>query len=119
MKFNRKIPTAGQVGYHPVHMMRKANDPNDDFPAAVKIGPNAIAFVEEEIEAWMQRRIDERLQKNVGEQSKSENGDQLHEEQSKPEADEQSRLEVGDQLHEGGGNVSRRRRNAPGVGWRE
>ena len=60
MRFIRKLPTAERVGYHPVHVMRKANDPNDDFPAAVKIGPNAIGFVEEEIEDWMQRRIDER-----------------------------------------------------------
>lgn len=65
MKYIRKYPTSDKVGFHHVHMMRKANDPNDDFPGAVHIGPNSVAFVEEEIEAWMQRRADERPPKMV------------------------------------------------------
>ena len=66
MKFIRKIKAAERVGYHPVHVMRLSNDPDNDFPDWVPIGPNAVGFVEEELEAWMQRRIDERLQKSDG-----------------------------------------------------
>ena len=30
------------------------------FPKAVSLGPRAIAWVEEEVEEWMQQRIDQR-----------------------------------------------------------
>ena len=34
----RKKEAAARVNFHIVHMMRKSNDPNDDFPAAIKLG---------------------------------------------------------------------------------
>ena len=55
MKFIRKLEVARRVGWHPVHLMRKAN--GIDFPRPVKIGPNSIGFVEEEVESWMKARI--------------------------------------------------------------
>ena len=60
MKFLRPKVAAAKVGYHPVHMMRKARDVEDDFPAPVRLGPNSVAFVEEEIEVWMERRVADR-----------------------------------------------------------
>jgi predicted DNA-binding transcriptional regulator AlpA len=59
-KLERPKAAAGRVGYHPVHMLRKARDPEDDFPAPIQIGPNAIAFDAAEIDAWIERRIAER-----------------------------------------------------------
>ena len=58
MRFLRKKTTARRVGYHPSHLMRlvRANQ----FPQPVQLGPNSIAFVEDEVEAWMQARVDER-----------------------------------------------------------
>lgn len=69
MKLLRRKEAASRVGFHPVHVMRKANDPGDDFPRPVRIGPNAVAFVEDEIEAWIKRRVAER-----GDQVDSEDG---------------------------------------------
>ena len=59
-RFLRKKTVAERVGYHPVHLMRKAMDPHDDFPPPVKLGLRAIAFDESEIDAWMERRLAER-----------------------------------------------------------
>ena len=54
----RKKVTAGRVGWHPVHLMRKAKA--GEFPAPVQIGPNSIAFVEEEVNQWILDKIAER-----------------------------------------------------------
>ncbi len=58
MNFLRKRTTAQRVGYHPSHVMRlvRANK----FPQPVRLGSCSIAFVEKEVEAWMQARIAER-----------------------------------------------------------
>ena len=58
MNFLRKKTTAQRVGYHPSHVMRlvRANK----FPQPVRLGINSIAFVEKEVDAWMQARVDER-----------------------------------------------------------
>ena len=63
MKFIRKKAAAARVGYCDVHMMRKANDPEDDFPAPVQIGANAVGFIEDELTAWQKRRVAERDRK--------------------------------------------------------
>jgi len=59
-KFLRKADAASRLGWHPEHMMRVAKDPASGFPQPVRIGANSVAFVESEIEAWMQARIEER-----------------------------------------------------------
>lgn len=46
------------VGWHPVHVMREAKAGR--FPQPVATGPNSIAFVEEEVLAWMEERIRQR-----------------------------------------------------------
>ncbi len=35
---------------------RKSNDPDDDFPAAVSLGPNATGWFEDEIIEWLESR---------------------------------------------------------------
>lgn len=57
MNFLRKT-TAQRVGYHPSHVMRLVRAGR--FPQPVQIGPNSIAFVEDEVEAWMKARVHER-----------------------------------------------------------
>ena len=64
-KFLRKKVTAAQCGLHPSSVMRKALDPDDDFPAPVYLGdPNSrhrpVVFPEDEIGAWQERRMAER-----------------------------------------------------------
>ncbi len=54
MKFLRKRAVSERVGFHPSHIMRLARA--GKFPQAVQLGPNSIAFVEEEVEAWQQER---------------------------------------------------------------
>ncbi len=58
MRFLRKKTTAQRVGYHPSHVMRLVRA--GEFPQPVRLGPNSIAFVEDEVEAWMRARVEER-----------------------------------------------------------
>ena len=62
-KFLRKFVTAARVGWHPEHMMKVATDPayaHLNFPKPVRLGKNSVAFVEAEIDAWIESRIAER-----------------------------------------------------------
>ncbi len=45
-----------RTGYSRVQTWRKSRDPNDDFPAPVQLGPNAIGWYEDEIDAWLASR---------------------------------------------------------------
>jgi prophage regulatory protein len=58
MRFIRKIRTAEKVGYHPSHVMRLVRQKK--FPQPVRLGPNSVAFVEDEVDEWMRARLDER-----------------------------------------------------------
>ena len=58
MRFLRKKTTAQRVGYHPSHVMRLVRA--GQFPQPVQLGPNSIAFVEEEVDRWQQARVDAR-----------------------------------------------------------
>ena len=60
MRLIRPKETGRRVGYHPVHVLRKGRDPADDFPEPVLLGPRSVAFVEDEIDAWIERRVAER-----------------------------------------------------------
>ena len=56
----RKLVAAGRVGWHPEHMMKVATDPDYahlNFPKPVRMGANSVAFVEAEIDAWMESCI--------------------------------------------------------------
>ncbi len=39
-----------------VTIWRKANDPNDEFPAPIILGANSTGFYEDEIIAWIESR---------------------------------------------------------------
>lgn len=54
----RKKEAAARVGFHPVHLMRLVKA--GTFPAPVRIGPNSVAFVEDEVEAWIEAKMAER-----------------------------------------------------------
>ena len=46
----------GKTGYSRIQLWRKSRDPNDDFPAPVQLGHNAIGWYEDEIDAWLASR---------------------------------------------------------------
>ncbi len=54
---SRKV-AAGRVGYHEVHLRRL--EVGGKFPASVRIGANRIGYVESEVEAWIQAKINAR-----------------------------------------------------------
>jgi prophage regulatory protein len=54
----RKKPTAKKVGFHPSHLMRLARAGR--FPSPVRLGPNSVGFIEEEVNAWIAERAAER-----------------------------------------------------------
>ncbi len=60
MPNRRKIIRSKQVqersGYSRVQIWRKSRDPDDDFPAPVQLGPNAIGWYENEIDTWLESR---------------------------------------------------------------
>ena len=58
MRFVRKLAVAQQVGWHPSHLMRKVRA--GEFPQPVRLGPNSVAFVEDEVLAWMKERAEAR-----------------------------------------------------------
>ncbi len=58
MRFLRKHVAADRVGYHPEHLMRLVRQ--GKFPRPVQLGPRSVAFVEEEVNAWLKDRIAER-----------------------------------------------------------
>ena len=45
-----------RVPYSRIQIWRKSRDPNDDFPAPVQLGPNAIGWYDDEIDAWLASR---------------------------------------------------------------
>ena len=42
--------------YSRTQLWRKSRDPEDDFPAPIKLGDNRIGWFEDEIEAWLASR---------------------------------------------------------------
>ena len=55
-KILRRLAVCEKVGLSPVQVWRKANDPEDDFPAAVSLGPNATGWFEDELDDWLESR---------------------------------------------------------------
>ena len=59
-KIRRKIlrtkVVTERTGYSRVQTWRKSRDPEDDFPAPVQLGPNAIGWYEDEIDDWLESR---------------------------------------------------------------
>ena len=55
-KIQRPKVVEDRTGYSRVQIWRKSRDPNDDFPAPIVLGKNAIGFFEDEISAWLESR---------------------------------------------------------------
>ena len=58
MRILRPHKAADRVGYSKSHVMRLERE--GKFPQRVRLGPNAIGFIEDEVDEWVQARIDER-----------------------------------------------------------
>ncbi len=52
----RKPAVRKSSGLSDSQIWRKSNDPDDDFPAAVSLGPNATGWFEDEIIEWLESR---------------------------------------------------------------
>ena len=55
-KIVRPKAVAAQVNYSRTQIWRKSNDPDDDFPAPIQLGPNSIGFFQDEIDAYLESR---------------------------------------------------------------
>ena len=55
-KILRKKVVKERTGYSDTQIWRKSGNPHDDFPAPVQLGPNAIGWYEDEVEAWLDSR---------------------------------------------------------------
>ncbi len=55
-KILRKPGVREATGLSDAQVSRKANDPEDDFPAPVQIGANSTGWFEDEIIEWQESR---------------------------------------------------------------
>lgn len=58
MKFLKKREVCILVSYSPAHVDRL--EASGLFPKRVRLGQQRVAWVEDEVRDWMQRRMDER-----------------------------------------------------------
>ena len=55
-KIIRRPKVREAAGLSDAQVTRKANDPDDDFPAPVQTGANSVGWFEDEVIAWQQSR---------------------------------------------------------------
>ena len=53
----RKPEVKRRTGYSDTTLWRKSTDPDDDFPAARRLGQNSIGWLESEIGEWIESRV--------------------------------------------------------------
>lgn len=58
MRFLRRKDAANRVGLSATHVMRLARQ--GKFPKPVQLGDMSVAFLESEVDAWMEQRLIER-----------------------------------------------------------
>lgn len=58
MRFLRRKDAANRVGLSTTHIMRLSRQ--DKFPKPVQLGDMSVAFVETEIDEWMEQRLADR-----------------------------------------------------------
>ena len=58
MRILRIDSVASRVSFHPVHIRRLVRDKK--FPAPIRLGENRVAWIETEIEAWLESKREER-----------------------------------------------------------
>ena len=55
-KILRKPEVRKATGLSGSQIWRKANDPNDEFPSSLSLGPNSTGWYADEIIAWQESR---------------------------------------------------------------
>lgn len=60
IRFLRLPEVCSRVGLCPMTIWRKEHTQPPSFPLRLKIGANAVAWVEDEIEAWCEERVADR-----------------------------------------------------------
>lgn len=58
MRILRINSVASRVSFHPVHLRRLIKD--GKFPAPIRLGENRVAWIESEIDAWLESKREER-----------------------------------------------------------
>ena len=58
MRFLRLPQVTDRTGYKKTKIYEMISD--ESFPVPVQLGSRAVAWIESEVEAWMQKRIDAR-----------------------------------------------------------
>lgn len=58
MRVLRKAQVVELVGYSAMHISRL--EKAGKFPGRIRLGPNAVGWLEEEVDAWIRERVDER-----------------------------------------------------------
>jgi prophage regulatory protein len=58
MRIMRLPEVCRRVGYSPMHIWRRERA--GTFPRRVRLGPNSVGWIAEEIDAWIEARIAER-----------------------------------------------------------
>jgi prophage regulatory protein len=58
VRFIRKKELRAKVGYSPAHIDRL--EKAGEFPKRINLGPNSVAWLEHEVEAWIEARVAER-----------------------------------------------------------
>jgi prophage regulatory protein len=58
MRLLRINAVAERVEYHPVHVRRLIR--NGNFPSPIRLGENRVAWIEAEIEEWLEGKRQER-----------------------------------------------------------
>ena len=72
-RFLRMPQVQARVGYSRMHIYRLSR--NGGFPKPVRLGPKAVAWLESEVEAWMEKRVQERNPAPVESCESGENAD--------------------------------------------
>ena len=60
VRFIRKKVVAHMTGYTTTHIMTLGNNPDNDFPAPIKMGTNrlgAVMFIESEVLDWIDAQV--------------------------------------------------------------
>ena len=64
-KVQRKRAVSDKTGLSVPHIDRLSADPASDFPEKIQLGPNAVGWFEDEIDAWLERRRRGALEKTI------------------------------------------------------
>ena len=67
MRILRKPEVVDRVGYSAMHIWRLERD--GKFPRRIQLGPNAIGWIEDEVDDWIRAKVAQRDKHPVRDQS--------------------------------------------------